>query len=101
MEREIRRMRKGAERAKVIITCKRLILKEGHFQDFKTYRLVQTGGFFLVLLVFWIVHFPDFTTFLLHEGLGNFGHGGSVRHTGGSISILVEGGASTGTTAWV
>ena len=42
----------------------------------------------------------------LHEGLGNFGHGGSVGHTGGldrtdSICISVEGGASTGTTAWV
>ena len=40
----------------------------------------------------------------LHEGLGNFGHGGSVGHTGGldrtdSICISVEGGASTGTTA--
>ena len=42
----------------------------------------------------------------LHGDLGNFGHGGSVGHTGGldrtdSISISVEGGASTGTTAWV
>ena len=42
----------------------------------------------------------------LHGGLGNFGHGVSVGHTGGldrtdSISISVEGGASTGTTAWV
>ena len=38
--------------------------------------------------------------------LGNFGHGGSVGHTGGldrtdSICISVEGGASTGTTALV
>ena len=36
---------KGVEQAKAIITCKKLILKEGHI---KTYKL---GGFFLVFLI--------------------------------------------------
>ena len=109
---------KGVEQAKAIITCKKLILKEGHI---KTYRL---GGFFLVFSYSSLlcVLSPDFTFLIsqlsicssrtrtsglglgLHEGLGNFGHGGSVGHTGGlnrtgSICISVEGGASTGTTA--
>ena len=60
--------------------------------------------FFLILHGF--VSYHQISLLLVLRVLGNFGHGGSVGHTGGldrtdSICISVEGGASTGTTAWV
>ena len=54
---------KGVEQAKAIITCKKLILKEGHI---KTYRL---GGFFPGFLGF-LVCFVSFFTFHLICGVG-------------------------------
>ena len=80
--------------------------KEGHFT---TYRL----GFLILLRFFGLFTFLTSQSSStrtpglglgLHGGLGNFGHGVSVGHPGGldrtdSISISVEKGASTGTTA--
>ena len=81
--------------------------------------ILQLTDWAVFFLFFLILHCFVLFTFLtslssstrtpglgLHEGLGNFGHGGSMGHTGGlnmtgSICISVEGGASTGTTAWV
>ena len=80
-----------------------------------TYRL---GGFFLVFSYSSLLCFGLFTFLTsqssstrtpglglgLHGGLGDSSHGGSVGHTGGldrTGSISVEGGTSTGTTAWV
>ena len=116
---------KCAKQEKSIITCRKLILKEEEGEIRTSYNL-QTGRFFLGFSYSSLlcVLSPDFTFLIsqlsicssrtrtsglglgLHEGLGNFGHGGSVGHTGGldrtdSICISVEGGASTGTTAWV
>ena len=117
MERKIRRI-KGCRAGKSYY-----YMQKADFER-RTYYDLQTGGFFLVLSYSSLlcVLSPDFTFLIsqlsicssrtrtsglglgLHEGLGNFGHGGSVGHTGGldrtdSICISVEGGASTGTTA--
>ena len=88
-----------------MITCKELILKEEDgeirtFYDLQTWRFFSC--FFLILHGF--VSYHQISLLLVLRVLGNFGHGGSVGHTGGldrtdSICISVEGGVSTGTTA--
>ena len=100
---------------KKIITCRKLILKEEEGEIRTSYNL-QTGRFFFLffLILHCFVSYHQISLLLVlrvsvsvfMRVLGNFGHGGSVGHTGGldrtdSICISVEGGASTGTTAWV
>ena len=78
---------------KKINTCRKLILKEEEGEIRASYNL-QTGRFLLVFFLFFFV--SELFTFLtslssstrtpglgLHEGLGNFGHGVSMGHTGG------------------
>ena len=88
-----------------MITCKELILKEED-GEIRTFYDLQTWRFFFLffLILHGFVSYHQISLLLVLRVLGNFGHGGSVGHTGGldrtdSICILVEGGASTGTTA--
>ena len=60
---------KCAKQEKSIITCRKLILKEGEGERRTSYNL-QTGRFFSCFFLFFIAlcpitrfHFPDFTTF--------------------------------------
>ena len=88
-----------------MITCKELILKEED-GEIRTFYDLQTWRFFFLffLILHGFVSYHQISLLLVLRVLGNFGHGGSVGHTGGldrtdSICIPVEGGVSTGTTA--
>ena len=88
-----------------MITCKELILKEED-GEIRTFYDLQTWRFFFLffLILHGFVSYHQISLLLVLRVLGNFGHGGSVGHTGGldrtdSICISVEGGVSTGTTA--
>ena len=97
---------KGVEQAKAIITCKKLILKEGHI---KTYRL---GGFFS-----WFSWFSCLLCVFFHFSLDMRPDKGApwppdscrqaldrqtdLRKYTGVTFETARRGASTGTTAWV